>query len=69
MKFFAHSPKDVIPLAAGIAHAAYLAVLVWVFPVTPWWLLVPLGLIYSVSISWNINGIAHNFIHNLALVQ
>ena len=23
-----------------------------------------LGLIYSVSISWNINGISHNFIHN-----
>ena len=23
-----------------------------------------LGLIYSVSISWNINGVSHNFIHN-----
>ena len=23
-----------------------------------------LGFIYSVSISWNINGISHNFIHN-----
>jgi hypothetical protein len=23
-----------------------------------------LGFIYAVSISWNINGISHNFIHN-----
>jgi hypothetical protein len=23
-----------------------------------------LGFVYSVSISWNINGVSHNFIHN-----
>ena len=26
--------------------------------------MLPFGFIYSVSISWNINGISHNFIHN-----
>jgi fatty acid desaturase len=34
------------------------------FPRLHWWALVPLGLIYSVSISWNINGVSHNFLHN-----
>ena len=34
------------------------------FPVAPWWVLLCLGVIYSVSVSWNINGISHNFIHN-----
>src|SRR4029078_7101628 len=28
------------------------------------WVMLILGFIYSVSISWNINGISHNFIHN-----
>ena len=30
----------------------------------PWWALVPLGLIFSISISWNVNGVSHNFLHN-----
>ena len=28
------------------------------------WVMLILGFIYSISISWNINGISHNFIHN-----
>ena len=64
MKIFAHSSKDIIPVASALAHTAYLLFLFVIFPKAPWWLLVPLGFIYSVSISWNINGIAHNFIHN-----
>ena len=28
------------------------------------WALIPLGLLWSISISWNINGILHNFLHN-----
>ena len=64
MKLFAHSTQDAIPVVCALLHAAYLVALFLVFPFTPWWLLVPLGLLYSVSISWNINGIAHNFIHN-----
>jgi fatty acid desaturase len=64
MKIFAHSSRDWIPVASQLAHTAYLVTLLLVFPYTPWWLLLILGLIYSVSISWNINGIAHNLIHN-----
>ena len=64
MKVFTSTPKDAIPVLAGLAHAAYLAALFVLFPRLPWWSLPPLFLIYSVSISWNINGIAHNFIHN-----
>jgi len=55
---------DAIPVLCGLAHAAYLVTLFVIFPFTPWWLMIPLGLLYSVSISWNVNGIAHNFIHN-----
>ena len=36
----------------------------FLFPHTPLWVMLILGFIYSVSISWNINGISHNFIHN-----
>jgi fatty acid desaturase len=64
MKIFAHSPKDSIPVIAALLHTAYLVLLFRIFPFAPWWLLAVLGFIYSVSISWNINGIAHNFIHN-----
>jgi fatty acid desaturase len=60
----AHKRADWIPALCGIAHFAYLIGLFFLFPHAPWWLLGVMGLIYSVSISWNINGIAHNFIHN-----
>src|ERR1700712_5498312 len=64
MKIFAHSSRDWIPVASQLAHTAYLVALFLVYPYTPWWLLLVFGLVYSVSISWNINGIAHNLIHN-----
>jgi fatty acid desaturase len=34
------------------------------FAGAPLWVMLLLGFIYSISISWNINGISHNFIHN-----
>jgi fatty acid desaturase len=64
VKILAHSAKDAIPVTCAVAHLAYLVFLFLIFPSAPWWILLPLGFIYSVSISWNINGIAHNFIHN-----
>ena len=64
VKIFTHSKKDAIPVLCGLLHAAYVVFLLVVFPHAPWWLLLLLGFAYSVSISWNINGIAHNFIHN-----
>src|SRR4051794_34940576 len=64
MKIFAHSTKDWIPVACGVLHAAYVVGMFLIFPIAPWWVLLMLGIVYSISISWNVNGVAHNFIHN-----
>lgn len=61
---FAYSTWDFVPVLAGIAHAAYLVALYLCFGRLAWWIWVPMGLVWSVSISWNINGISHNFLHN-----
>jgi fatty acid desaturase len=55
---------DAIPVVAGIAHSGYFSGMFFLFWRLPLWAMLPLGLIYSISISWNINGISHNFIHN-----
>lgn len=64
MKILAYKTADWIPVASALAHAAYLGTMFAIFPYAPWWVLGVMGFVYSVSISWNINGIAHNFIHN-----
>ena len=65
MKILAYSKYDWIPVVSALLHTAYVVVMLAAFVNhAPWWVLLPMGLIYSVSISWNINGIAHNFIHN-----
>lgn len=64
MKILAHKSADWIPVICALLHTAYLLAMFAVFPHAPWWLLAIMGFVYSVSISWNINGIAHNFIHN-----
>jgi fatty acid desaturase len=61
---FAHSRWDAIPVMAGILHCAYFFGMFLLFPRVPLWVMLPLGFIYSASISWNINGVSHNFIHN-----
>ena len=61
---FAYSPWDAVPALCGVLHFCYVAALFIFFRHLPLWSLPVFGLIYSVSISWNINGIAHNFIHN-----
>jgi len=63
-KIFAYSPWDAVPALCGVLHFCYLLALFIFFRHLPLWALLILGFIYSVSISWNINGIAHNFIHN-----
>lgn len=65
-RLFAYSRWDAVPALAGVAHFAYLIFLFAAFTYLhlSWWWLIPLGLVYSVSISWNINGISHNFLHN-----
>src|ERR1051326_2365092 len=61
---FAHTRWDVIPVAAAVLHCVYFFGMFYLFPRLPLWVMLILGFIYSVSISWNINGISHNFIHN-----
>lgn len=61
---FAYSNWDAAPALAGLLHLAYLLWMAAIFPSTPLWQMLPLGALYAVSISWNINGISHNFLHN-----
>ncbi len=63
MKIFAHSKMDIIPLLAALAHLAFDVWLISGFNSRPLWGSALLGCIYAISISWNINGISHNFIH------
>src|SRR5467141_818242 len=63
-RIFAHTRWDAIPVAAALLHCAYFFGMFFLFPRVPLWVMLILGFIYSVSISWNINGISHNFIHN-----
>ena len=63
-RLFAYTRWDTIPVAAALLHCAYFFGMFFLFPRVPLWVMLILGFIYSVSISWNINGISHNFIHN-----
>ncbi|HUO10832.1 MAG TPA: fatty acid desaturase [Phycisphaerae bacterium] len=61
---FAYSTWDIVPVLAAFAQAAYLALLFYSFGKVPWYAFIAMGLVWSVSISWNINGVSHNFLHN-----
>ena len=63
-RIFAHTRWDALSVLAAIFHCVYLFGMFYLFPRVPLWIMLILGFIYSVSISWNINGISHNFIHN-----
>jgi fatty acid desaturase len=64
MKALAYSKWDAVPALCGFLHFAYVLGFFILFPSLPWWALVCMGIVYSISISWNINGISHNFLHN-----
>ena len=62
--FFRVSPWDALPAALAVIQLALVAVLYAAWPGLSWparicWL----GL-YAFSVGWNLNSIAHNFIHN-----
>jgi fatty acid desaturase len=61
---FRYSRYDAIPVLSAIAQFTFLCFLFLAFPRLSWWVLIPLGFVWSISISWNINGISHNFLHN-----
>ncbi len=62
--FFAYSYWDAAPVVAGLLHFLYLIILLVYFKKLSISANVALGLIYAFSISWNVNGVSHNFIHN-----
>jgi fatty acid desaturase len=61
---FAYSDWDIIPVLCAVLHLSFVIWLFLAFPSLPWWCLLVLGCLYAYSISWNINGVSHNFIHN-----
>lgn len=61
---FAYSYWDAVPVTAGLLHFLYLLIILVTFKILPIGANVALGLIYALSISWNVNGVSHNFIHN-----
>jgi fatty acid desaturase len=62
-RIFAYTRMDAIPVLAGVAHLLFDVYLIVGFNSRPLWVSVSLGCLYAVSISWNINGVSHNFIH------
>src|SRR5207244_9483208 len=61
-RIFAHTRWDAIPVAAALLHCAYLFGMFYLFPRVPLWFILLLGLIYSLSFSWTINGNSLKFI-------
>ena len=60
---FAWSGWDIIPVLAAFAHLAFVIWIVAGFAGRPWWGNVLCGCGYALAISWNINGVSHNFLH------
>ena len=59
-----YSAWDWLPVSLGTLHFVAIIALFVAFPHSSWWAVVPLALLYAISISWSINSISHNFIHN-----
>ncbi len=59
-----HSSWDWIPVILAVIHFALLLAFAQYFQAMSWPAVLACGLIYAVSVSWSINSISHNFIHN-----
>jgi fatty acid desaturase len=60
---FAWSNWDAVSVAAAFAHLAFVVWTVAGFAHRPWWGNLICGLVFAYAASWNINSVAHNFIH------
>ncbi|HEY3696460.1 fatty acid desaturase [Phenylobacterium sp.] len=60
---FAWTPWDAVPVAAAFAHLAFVVWAVAGFEARPWWGNLICGGLYALAMSWNINGVSHNFLH------
>ncbi|MGE8414137.1 MAG: fatty acid desaturase family protein [Pseudomonas sp.] len=63
-RLLAYSLWDLIPICMALAHFAFVLWLVLDFHALSWWGILPAALLYAVSLSWSINSISHNQIHN-----
>ncbi len=63
-KIFAYTNWDIIPVTCGVLHLAFVVWLFLAFPHLSWAARIFFGCVYAIAISWNINGVSHNFIHN-----
>ncbi|WP_409297872.1 fatty acid desaturase family protein [Pseudomonas sp. KCJK8993] len=63
-RLLAYSLWDLIPIVMALAHFAFVLWLVLDFHALSWWVIIPAALLYAVSLSWSINSISHNQIHN-----
>ena len=61
---FRYSAWDAVPVALGLLQAGGVVLLVAEFRNLSIPAILAASLLYSLGISWNINSIAHNFIHN-----
>ncbi|UCZ83726.1 fatty acid desaturase [Pseudomonas sp. L5B5] len=63
-RLLAYSLWDLIPICMALAHFAFVLWLVLDFHDLSLWVILPAALLYAVSLSWSINSISHNQIHN-----
>jgi fatty acid desaturase len=59
-----YSTWDWIPVGLAFVHFAGVIGFFVAFPDMTWPLRIAAGLLYSISISWSINSVCHNFLHN-----
>jgi fatty acid desaturase len=60
---FAWTAWDAFPVLAGVAHVTFVIWIVVGFGERPWWADLLCGLGFAYAAAWNINSVAHNFIH------
>ena len=60
---FAWSSWDALSVAAGVLHLAFVIWIVVGFAHRPWWANALCGAAFAYAAAWNINSVAHNFIH------
>ncbi len=62
--FFAYSPLDIVPALMGLGQITFATLLFFGFRWLPWFVFLPLALVYAISIAWSLSSVSHNFIHN-----
>ncbi|HEY2750945.1 fatty acid desaturase [Phenylobacterium sp.] len=61
---FRASPWDVVPATLALVQLGLVAAFFVAWPALSWPSRISLLLLYAFSVGWNLNSVAHNFIHN-----